>query len=121
MLLIFPVEGEFNVPGATPILGTLALFFNDGNEVFNVLFLVVLCVKFIDDEVEHQVTVKMFPKSGGYGKGHISKGIKELVEAVVGKPVCLEEFIHTFMNLSIDVSIGDLRFKVVEVDDGWRH
>ena len=54
------------------------------------------------------------------GEGHISKRIKELEEAVVGNIVCSWESVHTFSHLSINRSIGDLGFEVVEVNDGWR-
>ena len=45
---------------------TILFFVNDGNEVFNVLFVGVLYENVVDGEGEYQVTVEMFPQPGSY-------------------------------------------------------
>ena len=120
-MLIVQVEGESNVPVANTTLLILVLFVNDINEVFNVLFVGVSYTKLVNNKGKHQVLLDMFPQLRGYGTGYIAKGIKERLEAVVGKIACLGESVYPFLHLRVEVFIGDLGFKFVEVDDSWRH
>jgi hypothetical protein len=51
---------------ASPILGTFVILVDDGNEVFDVLFVSVSDAKVVDDQGEHLVAVEIFPQAGGY-------------------------------------------------------
>ena len=120
VLVIVPGEGKADLPAAAPILRTFVFCGDDGDELFDILFVCVTDAKVVDDKGEHQVAVCMFPETRGDGAWDVSKRMEELTQAIIGELASLGKTVHSLAHFSINIAIGNFAFKVVEFYNGRR-
>jgi hypothetical protein len=118
--LVIPIQFDAAVEIARPILGEYIFGFDRHNEMVNVLLLLIVNAKIIDNQGEHEWLRCVFPEARSIFAFVIALWGKMLLQELVGKDPGLGETPDGLAHLEVDVSSNNFGIEVVLVDDPQR-
>ncbi len=117
----FVISIQFNatLEVARPILGEFIFDYNCCNEMVQLLLLLILNAKIVDNQDERDWPHCVFSEAGSVFALVINLWGKTFLQELVGKDSSLGETPDGLAHLEVDVSSDDFGIEVILVNDPW--